>query len=64
MQPQPTRVMGADDPLERLADEVVQAVEGIRGHGAPMPRSENSHPLDEGYCEYAYVPMPLMIEPA
>ena len=35
-------VMGADGALERLPDEIVQAVERIRGHGVLMPRGEKT----------------------
>src|SRR5213075_966679 len=37
--PQPPRVVGTDEPLDRLADEIVQAVQWIWGHGALMPRA-------------------------
>ena len=60
--PQPPCVTGADGALERLADEIVQTVERIRGHGALMPRRRGEvHPVGEEYCEY--VSLPLMSEP-
>ena len=37
--PQPPRVVGADEPLDRLADEIVQPVQWIWSHGAVMPRA-------------------------
>jgi len=41
-------VVGADDPLDRLADDIVEAVEGRWGHGALMPAPRrNCHPLGE-----------------
>ena len=47
------RVMGADGALDRVPDEIVEAVERIRGHGVLMPRGrEDCHPVGEGYCEY------------
>ena len=35
--PQPPGVVGANGPLDRLADEIVEAVQGIRSHDALMP---------------------------
>src|SRR5437588_12824429 len=35
--PQPQHVAGADRALDRLADEVVQPVQRVMGHGALVP---------------------------
>ena len=42
--PQPPHVMGADGSLDRLADEVVEAVQRVGSHGALMPAPRGISP--------------------
>ena len=45
MTAQPPRMLGTDDALDRITDEIVEAVQRIRSHGAVIPRATEISPV-------------------